>query len=300
MAFTRTALGALDLNLISALVVLIEERSTTKAAARLGLAQSTVSGTLARLRDITGDELLVRQGRGLEPTPRALALQEAARPHLDALVAAIGASTPFDPATDARTFRLGCTDGVALAILPKLNAVLRDAAPKCDLIIRIGDYRSLPGMLSTGEISTALAYLRHDPPALARIKVLRRAPWLVLRDAGSAPVDGLDAFCTRPHALVTPSGELSGFVDEALGERSRHVAIGLPGFALLPATLRGTDMVTTVPDFVADALVADGTLAADPCPVNIPPVVNRLAWRQAGHADPAEKWFRARIEDAFA
>ncbi|MEM7487826.1 MAG: LysR family transcriptional regulator [Pseudomonadota bacterium] len=300
MPFTRTALGALDLNLISALVVLIEERSTTRAAERLGLAQSTVSGTLARLREITGDELLVRQGRGLAPTARAEALLAAARPHLDALIAAIGTVTPFDPATDARTFRLGCTDAVALAILPALSRALRAAAPHCDLVIRIGDYRSLPGMLSTGEIATALAYLRDDPPALARIKVVRRSPWQVLRDADTAPVPDIDAFCARPHALVTPSGDLSGFVDDGLDGRTRRVVAGLPGFALLPSVLRGSDVIATVPDFVATALTRDGGLATDPCPVEIAPVVNRMAWRQTGHADPAEAWFRAQVAAAFA
>ncbi|MEM8824705.1 MAG: LysR family transcriptional regulator [Pseudomonadota bacterium] len=299
MPFTRTALGALDLNLISALVVLIEERSTTRAAARLGLAQSTVSGTLARLREITGDELLVRQGRGLAPTPRAEALLAAARPHLEALIAAIGTVTPFDPAEDARTFRLGCTDAVALALLPTLSRTIRAEAPHCDLVIRIGDYRSLPGMLSTGEISTALAYMRDDPPALARIKVVRRSPWHVLRDADSDPVPDIDAYCARPHVLVTPSGDLSGFADEGLGGRTRRIVAGLPGFALLPSVLRGSDVVSTVPDFVARALTADGTLAAEPCPVDIAPVVNRMAWRQTGHADPAEAWFRTQVEAAF-
>ncbi|MEM8850411.1 MAG: LysR family transcriptional regulator [Pseudomonadota bacterium] len=299
MPFTRTALGALDLNLISALVVLIEERSTTRAAARLGLAQSTVSGTLARLRDITGDELLVRQGRGLAPTPRAEALLAAARPHLEALIAAIGTVTPFDPMTDARTFRLGCTDAVALALLPGLTRALRDQAPNCDLVVRIGDYRSLPGMLSTGEIATALAYMRDDPPALARIKVVRRSSWMVLRDAETDPVPHIDAFCDRPHTLVTPSGDLSGFADDGLGGRTRRIVAGLPGFALLPSVLRGSDVIATVPDFVARALTTDGMLTADPCPVEIAPVVNRMAWRQTGHADPAEAWFRNEVEAAF-
>ncbi|MEM7641006.1 MAG: LysR family transcriptional regulator [Pseudomonadota bacterium] len=299
MPFTRTALGALDLNLISALVVLIEERSTTRAAARLGLAQSTVSGTLARLREITGDDLLVRQGRGLAPTPRAEALLAAARPHLEALIAAIGTVTPFHPARDVRTFRLGCTDAVALALLPRLTRALRDKAPNCDLVIRIGDYRNLPGMLSTGEIATALAYMRDDRPALARIKVVRRSPWQIIRDAGTHPIADLDAYCARPHILVTPSGDLSGFADENLGGRTRRVVLGLPGFALLPSVLRDSDVIATVPDFVAHALTADGTLAADPCPAEIPPVVNRLAWRQTGHADPAEAWFRAQVEAAF-
>ncbi|WP_230374264.1 LysR family transcriptional regulator [Pontivivens ytuae] len=131
-------LGRLDLNLISALVVLIEERSTTAAAKRLNLAQSTVSGILARLRDVFDDDLLVREGRGLVPTSRAEELLAAAKPHLDALAASLGEVQEFNPAEDIRIFRLGCTDAVAMAILPQLTETLRREAPHCGLTVRIG------------------------------------------------------------------------------------------------------------------------------------------------------------------
>lgn len=301
MPFTRTDLGALDLNLLHALVALVEERSTTAAARRLGLAQSTVSGTLARLRDAFGDELLVRQGRGLEPTPRAVELVEACRPHLEGLVAAMGAVAPFDPGTDARTFRLGCTDAVALHVLPALTDRLRRDAPACDLVVRVGDYRTLPALMASGEVMTALAYLRDDPSATAKVRVLRHAPWVVLRDAAQPTVEGLEDFRTRPHALVTPAGDLAGFVDEELAahDLERRVVLGVTSFALLLPALRGTDLISTVPDFVADALVGLGGLAIDPCPVAVPPVTNTMAWRATADRDPAERWFRAALAEAF-
>ena len=301
MPFTRTDLGALDLNLLHALVALVEERSTTAAAKRLGLAQSTVSGTLSRLRDAFGDELLVRQGRGLEPTPRALELVEACRPHLDGLVAAMGAVAPFDPSTDVRTFRLGCTDAVALHVLPALTDRMRRDAPACDLVVRVGDYRTLPALMASGEVTTALAYLRDDPSATAKVRVLRHAPWVVLRDAAQPPVEGLEDFRARPHALVTPAGDLAGFVDEELAahDLERRVVLGVTSFALLLPALRGTDLISTVPDFVADALADLGGLTIDPCPVAVPPVTNTMAWRATADRDPAERWFRAALAEAF-
>ena len=290
-----------NLDQMRMLVVLVEERSTVAAARRLHLAQSTVSGALARLREAFGDPLLVRTGRALEPTALALQLAEATRPHLDGLAAAVGAVLGFDPATDARTFRLGCTDAVALAALPALTAALRAEAPACDLVVRIGDYRTLPGMLASGEVSTALGYLRDDLPATAKVSVLRHAPWVVLRDAGQPPVEGLDDFCARPHALVSPLGDLGGFVDDQLRDlgRTRRVAIGLSSFALLLATLPGSDLVATVPDFAATALASSGRLAVDPCPVAVPLVTNTLAWRAVADRDPAERWFRDRVRAAF-
>lgn len=301
MAIDRTRFGNLDLDLLAALVALVEERSTVAAARRLNLAQSTVSGQLARLRDLLGDPLLVREGRGLAPTPRALALAERARPHLEALAAVIAAELPFDARADARVFRLGCTDAVALAALSGLTAVMRREAPLCDLVVRVGDYRSLPGMLATGEIATALAFLRDGVPAASKVKALAHSPWVVLRDADAPPIAGLADFAARPHALVTPSGELSGFVDEALASlgTSRRVVLGVTSFSLLLPAIAGSDLVATVPDFVARALARTGMLAVDPCPVAVPVVTNTLAWRMVADADPAERWFRDRLSEVF-
>lgn len=292
----------LDLNLLRVLVALVEERSTVRAGRRLFLSQPAVSGALARLREAFGDELLVRSGRALEPTARASELLAAVRPHLEGLAASVAAAAPFDPARDGRAFRLGCTDAVALAALPRLVPRLRSEAPGCDLVVRVGDYRMLPGMLASAEVSTVLGYLRDDPPATAKVRVLRHAPCMVVRDGASAPVGGLDAFCSRPHALVTPLGDLAGFVDERLATegRSRRVTVGVASFALLLAVLPGSDLLATVPDFAARRLAALGGLAVEPCPVAIPPVTNTLAWRAATDRDPAERWFRDRVAEAFA
>ena len=302
MASGRVSPTRIDLNMISALVVLVEARSTVMAARRLHLAQSTVSGTLKRLRDTFGDPILVRNGRELEPTARALELLALAKPHFDALVAAIGETTPFDASSDGREFRFGCTDGVALAALPALSAAMREKAPACNLIVRTGDYRHLPGMLASGEISTALGYLRDDPPATAKVRALRSSPWVVLRDASKPRLEGLDDFCARPHALVSPLGDLDGFVDDQLGklDRIRRVTVGLSSFSLLLAILPGSDLVATVPDFVAIELARLGRLSIDPCPVDVPRVKNTLAWRGVTDRDPAERWFREQVVLAFA
>lgn len=291
-----------DLGQLRILVALVEEANVTRAARRLGMSQPAASAALARLRDSLRDDILVRQGQRMVPTARALELAEAARPHLAALQAAWAGARPFDPATDARLFRLGCTDAVALALLPSLSARLAAAAPRCDLSLRIGDYRSLPGMLETGEAGTIAGWLRDDPAASTRIRVLRHAPWVMLRDAASPAIAGdIAAFCVRPHALVTPAGDLNGPMDRLLAERglARRVALGVSQFALLLAVLPGTDRLATVPDFVAWRLAALGSLAIEPLPLPLPPVTNNLAWRAGQDRDPAERWFREAILQAF-
>lgn len=301
MSFSRTSIGSLDLNLLSALVVLVEEQSTVLAARRLHLAQSTVSGILAKLRDILDDELLVRNGRALEPTTKALELTQLIKPHIEALSSAVGASLNFSPGRDHREFRLGCTDAIAFSILPELTRNLRSEAPECDLIVRIGDYRTLPDMLSAGHITTAVGYLKESLSASARIRALRDAGWVVLRDPAQPQITGLDDFCARAQAIVTPKGDLSGFVDEqleALG-RKRRVIVGVSSFALLLAVLPGSDLISTVPDFIAERLAAIGQLAVDPCPLAIPVVSNVMAWSVVADKDPAQQWFRQKLMQAF-
>ena len=297
-----SARPSLPLDLLQALLALVEERSVTRAGRRLFLSQPAVSGMLARLREGLGDAVLVRVGNRLEPTARALELAETVRPHLDALAAAVAEARPFDPARDRRIFRLGCTDAVGLAVLPQLGARLRAEAPGADLVVRVGDYRTLPAMLDSGEANAVAGWLRDDPAASARMRVLRHAPWVVLRDAATRPSDDLDGYCARPHALVTPAGDLEGQVDRLLRDagRTRRVALGVSSFALLLAALPGTDLLATVPDFVAARLAALGGLAVEPCPVAVPPVTNALAWRAATDRDPAERWFRALVTAAFA
>lgn len=209
-----------NLNLLAALVAVVEGRNVTRAAQRLGVSQPAASAALARLRDLLRDEVLVRTGRSMQPTTRALELAEAVRPHLAGLDAALAGAVPFDPATDARVFRFGCTDAVALAVLPVLSARLRAGAPRCALTLRVGDYRSLPTMLETGEAGSVAGWLRDDPPASAKLRVLRHAPWVLLRDAATPAINGdLAAFCARPHALVTPAGDLTGPLDRLLAEQ---------------------------------------------------------------------------------
>jgi LysR family transcriptional regulator, mexEF-oprN operon transcriptional activator len=290
-----------DLPLLRALVALVDTRSTTQAARRLHLSQPTLSGMLARLRTDLGDPLLVRAGRGMEPTARALALVAALRPHLDAIDGAIAATLPFDPATATRTFRVGMTDAVAEAALPRLMPGLIADAPGCRLIVRIGDWRSFPDMLAAGEIATAAGFFRTDPPANARTRVLVHAPWVVLRDAAAPPVTDAAAFATRPHALVSPLGDVTGVVDAPLAALglTRWIAVAVTSFGQLPALLPGTGLIATVPDFLARAMAPRAGLAIDPLPVTVPPVTNRLVWRAGADGDAGEAWFRARLTDAF-
>ena len=281
----ESGLRRLDLNLLPVFVALMRERSVTRAGQALFLSQPAASAALARLRAAFHDELFVRNGNALEATPRAEALMAELEPALRAVAGAVAGATPFDPATDARVFRIGWSDDVAIAALPLLPR-LREAAPHCRLVLRTANFRTIPAMLESGEIGTAVGFMADDLPATAKQRVLRRGGYRVVRDAASpGPVD-LDAYCARPHVLVTARGDLGGFADEALERlgRSRRVVLGLPDFGMLRQVLLGSDLLCTVSDALAEALARAGrgraALAADPLPFPRGRI-GRCGWRGA-------------------
>jgi LysR family transcriptional activator of mexEF-oprN operon len=294
-----SSLRRLDLNLLPVFVALMRERSVTKAGRAMFLSQPATSAALARLRETFRDELFIRSGRTLEPTPRAEALMAELGPALLSIAGTLYGATPFDPAVDARTFRVGWSDDVAIAAMPLL-ARLRQGAPHCRLVIRSANFATIPAMLASGEIGTAVGFMNDDLPATARQRVIRRGGFRVLRDAATpGPVD-LDAYCARPHVLVTARGDLAGFADTALEKlgRSRQVVLGLPDFGLLWRVLVGSDLLCTVSDALADILmerINERGLAADPLPFPSPESVVRMAWRAALDQDPAEIWLRGQI-----
>ncbi|SHI73476.1 LysR family transcriptional regulator, mexEF-oprN operon transcriptional activator [Roseomonas rosea] len=296
-------LRRLDMNLLPVFAALMRERSVTRAGEVLFLSQPATSSALARLRAFFGDELFIRNGRTLEPTPKAEALMEQLAPAMQAVAGAIASSIPFDPATDTRTFRIGMSEDVQMAMIPVLP-LLRKAAPHCRIIIRSGTYRTIPRMLESREINTAIGHTE-DLPAATKQRVIRRGGWRVLRDSASpGPVD-LNAYCERPHMLVTPRGDLSGFADEELARlgRKRQVVLGVPDFGLMPRTLIGTDMLCLVTEAVVDAVAALGgleRLAADPPPIPCPEAVTTMAWRTAVDQDAGEVWLRAQLVQHLA
>lgn len=297
--FDAAGLRRVDLNLLPVFAALMHHRSVTKAGEALFLSQPAASAALARLREALRDELFVRNGRVLEPTARAEALMAELGPALATVGRALVGATTFDPAADERTFRIGWSEDVGILAMPLLEALRREA-PACRLVIRQANYATVGGMLDSGEVGTAFGFMTDDLPATTRQRVLRRGGFRVLRDAGTPAVD-LDAYCARPHVLVTVRGSLTGFADEALARlgRARRVVLGVPDYGLLRRLLLGTDLLCTVSDMLAEALVAIGGLAADPAPVECPESTIRMAWRATLDHDPAETWLRGRIAAAL-
>jgi len=297
------SLKSLDLNLLLALDALIEERSVTRAAQRMGLSQPAMSHTLGRLRDWFGDELLVRSGAEMVPTARATALATPLRHQLQALETLLTPQT-FDPAEATLTLKLATTDYAQLLLFPELVRRLQTDAPgirvfartytaddrwevlrqgEIDIAIGVFDLDAVPSDFFVQDLwdDTLISVLRADHPALDR------------------PFD-LDAFLSVSHLLVSPMGGKRGFIDDALEAQGleRHIAVWTQDFLTAPFILLATDCVITIPRLFAERISQHIGLAMRPAPVEPGWFTVRMMWHARSQNDPAQAWLRGVVKDA--
>jgi len=297
----RNDLRHIDLNLLVVFETLIQERNLTRAAEKLSVGQPAVSASLLRLRALFNDPLFERLGRKMQPTPRAFEIARTLGPALDSVCTAVEAPDRFDPLTSKAVFKIGLNDDIEFALLPKLVKHLRAVAPGVVLIVRRTNFLEMPKLLQSGEISAGVGYVRELPPGLSR-QVIRHCGTVLLRaDLKVGPVS-LEAFCERPHALVSFGGGVVGFIDVALGklQRQRHVALTVSQFSGLAALLEGTDLLVAVPDYTAPLFTERGGVRVEPLPLELEPFELSLAWRGEQEMDPAEAWLRTQLQLCFA
>jgi LysR family transcriptional activator of mexEF-oprN operon len=294
----------LDLGLLRVLCTLVRLRSVSRAAAQLHLSQPAISHALARLRSLTGDALLVRQGRSMVPSAFAITLADEVEPALVQIEASLlGRSRALPPAEIDTVFRLGMSDDLQIAVLPTVLAALRAQAPKARVVVTTHHQNSAPHDLRDGKLDLVLAYLEQLPPQ-AKVKRVADLDYQVLRadvaaPAASAPID-LAAYCARPHLLVSFAADLHGFVDDVLAQLGsrRQVVCSTAQFGALPFLLAGTDLLATVPAHLARALSYHPGLRADPLPFASPRFPLSLCWSATSHQEPAHAWLRRLVEEA--
>jgi DNA-binding transcriptional LysR family regulator len=287
-------LAQVDLNLLVVLDVLLSERSTTRAARRLGRTQSAISHSLRRLRDLFGDRLFVRAGAALEPTARALELAAPLRSLLagvDGLV--LGARPEFEPATFRRRLSVAATDLFGAAVVPVLVARLRKVAPFVDLDVRATEATSMESLLLSRELDAAFG-TRFQGSGIHTLPVGEEDMVAVLRrghPASKRRLD-LDAYCALGHVLVAPRGNPGSAVDEALAPlgRTRRVAVRVPHFVSAILIASRTDLITTLPRSFARSLSGLGRFVVRELPFPSPVFGFHVAVAKSREGDPAIAW----------
>ena len=295
-------LHELDLNLLFALDALLEEGSVTKAARRVGITQPAMSNALKRLRLALGDELLVRAGSGMVPTPRAVELAGPLREALGTLQRALDSDAQFDPETATRSFRIASTDYAELVLLPELAARLRDRAPSVDLFVRALEGEVPRNDLESGDLDLAVGVFPDPPAGHVQQGLFRdRFVCVVREDHPRVPRGGLDleTYCRLEHILIAPRGEGPGIVDNSLARqgRARRIAVRVPHFLVAPLLVAKSDMVLTLASRVACQMAPVLGLRILQPPLELPTFTIRQIWHGRYRHDPAHRFLRGLVAE---
>lgn len=289
----------LDLNLLVTLDVLLDEGSVVGAAKRLKLSASAMSRALARLREATGDPLLVRAGRGLVPTPRALELRGRVRQVVVDAEAVLRPALRLDLQSLARTFVIRSTEGFAETFGADLIARAAEQAPSVHLsFLAKQDKDSTP--LRDGSVDFETGVIgRMMGPEIRAVGLFRdRFVGLVRR--GHRLSKGRitpERYAAARHVVVERRGLRAAMVDEVLERMGlvRNAVATVSGFGPAIALARGSDMVATVPEKHTAGL-CDG-MHRFRLPVPVEEFTISLFWHPRLDADPAHKWLRKLITD---
>jgi DNA-binding transcriptional LysR family regulator len=289
-------LRKIDLNLLVVFEALMVERSVTRAAERIGRTQSAVSHALARLREQLDDPLLVKVGRGMEPSPAALKLSEQVHRILRDIERALRPDAAFDPKTSRRHFRLALPD-VASTLFPRLSVeapamVLEWIRPSDRLFLDVAEgaidlaftraYPNLPEGVATEDVGVIgwSCFLRRGHPALA--------DWTV------------ESWGTWPHVVVR-IGNRPSPVDLAAAAAGvkRRVGAWVPQFSAVAPLLAGSDFIATAPTIVMVDAVQHFDLVAAPVPLPIETMPHTMYWSMRLAQEAGLVWLRDHLREVL-
>jgi DNA-binding transcriptional LysR family regulator len=286
-----------DLNLLVTLDVLLTEGSVARAARRLRLSPSAMSRALARLRETTGDPLLVRAGRGLVPTPRALELRERVGRIVQDGEAVLRPAEQLDLGRLARTFTLRTSEGFVENFGASLVARAATEAPGVRLrFVQKPDKESTALREGSVDLETGVVEPSTGPELRARTLFQDRYVGVVRADHPLAGGDVTSArYAAGRHVHISRRGTERGLIDEVLRPFGvvREVAAIVDGFASALALARGSDLIATVPERHTGVLRAG--MHSFPFPVPSPEITVSLIWHPRLHADPAHRWLRSLV-----
>lgn len=283
-----------DLNLLVTLDVLLAEGSVARAAKRLRLSPSAMSRALARLRDTLGDPLLVRAGRGLVPTPRALELRERVAQLVQDAEAVLRPAAQVDLAQLVRTFTLRSSEGFVENFGPALIARIAEQAPGVRLhFMQKPDKDSTP--LRNGTVDLETGVVDPDTSPELRTQALFRDRFVGVVRAGHPLSQGEITparFAAGGHIYVSRRGLDKGPIDDALDSLglTREVVTSVAGFSTALALARASELIASVPERHTASL-RDG-MHSFALPLPLPAFTVAMLWHPRMDADPAHRWLR--------
>lgn len=290
-----------DLNLLPVFVVLMEERSVTRAAQRLGMTQPALSNALTRLRAVMRDPLFIRERYGIQPTPLALELAPVIAAALATVDDIVLGQQDFDPAEAERLITIAPNSYAEFVLVPAIVARLREVAP--GIRLRLTPYGSdivETGVIS-GDTAMALGRITNAPDNLVVQHLMDDGLSCVVR--ADHPEVGAtmsrEQYEGLKHVNMLPPGRLRAGLFQALERQGlkREVVVSVTHFLAIPELIAVTDYCTTLPKLICRHLAADTRLKIVPSPVDLGTFPVEMAWHVRYRNDPAHRWLRSLIAD---
>lgn len=293
----------LDLNLLVVFNQLLVERRVSKVADALGVSQPAVSNSLAKLRKLFGDELFLRTPQGMEPTPFAERLAQPLHDALAMIHRSVNQRESFDPATERRSFTVGMTDIGEIHFLPELMARVRRDAPGVSLSTVRNTAVNLRDELEAGKVDLAIGLLPHLKAGFFQRRLLRQRYVCLMRCGHRLDKKRitLNDYAAADHLMVVSAGTGHGKVDDLLRHLGveRRVQLTVPHYVSVGHLLQRSDLITTVPEKLADRLMEPFGLTKVPHPVKLPEFAINAFWHARYHRAPANQWLRGLVFELF-
>lgn len=309
----RSGFDTIDLHLVRVLHTVIHERSVSRAALRLASTQPAVSAQLRRLRQLTGDPLLVRAGQQMQPTDTALQLlgpaerllQEAE--HLFGRHRAQQRRAAFAPAQAQGLFRVAASDYLDPLFLPRLVTRLKREAPGMQLelvpLTQDYDYRR---HLAAGDVDLVIGNWLEPPEELHLARLL--SDEIVCLVAQGHPHAGgrgwtRERYLEQEHVAPMPmSPGALGVIDEHLRNQGaqRHIVVRAAHFSLIPLMVADSLLVLTTGRLFCSRYLGTLPVKIVRCPVGFPPLTYYQLWHELTHAAPAQRWLREQVRAVAA
>ncbi|MBN8508832.1 MAG: LysR family transcriptional regulator [Burkholderiales bacterium] len=305
----RHGIANIDLHLVRVLHTVISERSVSRAALRLQSTQPMVSAQLKRLRELTGDPLLVRSGQGLAPTDAALAMLEPAARLLreaELLFAPQQRAGRFDPAKSEVAFRVAASDYLDPFFLPAVVQRIKAAAPLAQLemhpLSAEFDYRR---KLAAGEVDLVIGNWLQPPEELHLGRLIDDEVVCLVAEDHPAVRAGrnwsIERYLQSEHvAPIALHVGAPGVIDQHLAAQGlkRNVVVRAAHFSLIPLMVGRSRLVLTTGRLFCSRYAEAMNLRIVRCPVPFPPLSYYMLWHERSHAAPALRWLREQVRDA--
>ncbi|MBA3946016.1 MAG: LysR family transcriptional regulator [Herpetosiphonaceae bacterium] len=292
----------LDLNLLVVLDALLEEGSVGGAAARLYLSEPAMSRALGRIRRATGDQILVRTGRTMTPTQRALAMRADVHALVQQAYAVLAPDRELALDTLERTFTLRCHDALLMACGPHLLAAIQTHAPSVSLRL-LPEASSDTNDLRHGQIDLEVGSAEPSLPEI-HFETIGHVQFVVALRPDHPLMEGeltIDRYAAACHIIVSRRGRLHDPIDEALASRGlqRRVVASAPTSAAALHFVRQSDLVAAVPLHLCGPHTNAPDLCTLPLPFDVPPIAINQAWHHRYDNDKAHTWLRNQVRDGL-